>query len=69
MSYLIGQYLWYVYTVFGFQLLLTSSVLNSREIKTIPNFNSKKNMTSSIKTSYSKFYNQVFQNDWYVVLY
>ena len=64
MSYLIGQYLWYVYTVFGFQLLLTSSVLNSREIKTIPNFNSKKNMTSSIKTSYSdKFYKQVFPND------
>ena len=27
---------------FGFQLLLTHSVLNSRKIKTIPNFNLKK---------------------------
>ena len=41
MSYLI-QYLSYVHTVFGFQLLLTHSVLNSRKIKTIPNFNLKK---------------------------
>ena len=69
MSYLI-QYLWYVHTVFGFQLLLTRSILNSREIKTIPKFHFKKNLTSSIKTSYrDKFYKQVFQNDWYVVLY
>ena len=45
MSYLI-QYLSYVQTVFGFQLLLTRSILNSRKIKTIPNFNFKKNMTS-----------------------
>ena len=64
MSYLI-QYLSYVHTVFGFQLLLTRSILNSRKIKTIPNFNFKKNMTS-----YSdKFYKQVFQNDWHVALY
>ena len=57
-SYLI-QYLSYVHNVFGFQLLLTCSILNSRRIKTIPNFNFKKNMTS-----YSdKFYKQVFQND------
>ena len=41
MSYLI-QYLSYVHTVFGFQLLLTHSILNSRKIKTIPNFNLKK---------------------------
>ena len=63
MSYLI-QYLSYVHTVFGFQLLLTRSILNSTKIKTIPNFNFKKYMTPSIMTSYSdKFYKQVFQND------
>ena len=62
-SYLI-QYLSYVHTVFGFQLLLTRSISNSRKIKTIPNFNFKKNMTSSIMTSYrDKFYKQVFRND------
>ena len=69
MSYLI-QYLSYVHTVFGFQLLLTRSILNSRNIKIIPNFNFKKYMTSLIMTSYSdKFYKQVFQNDWHVFLY
>ena len=47
MSHLI-QYLSYVHTVFGFQLLLTRSILNSRKIKTIPNFNFAKYMTSSI---------------------
>ena len=41
MSYLI-QFLSYVHTVFAFQLLLTRSILNSRKIKTIPNFNFKK---------------------------
>ena len=69
MSYLI-QYLSYVHTAFGFQLLLTRSVLNSWEIKTIPNFKFHKNLTSKILTSYSNtFYKQVFQNDWHVVLY
>ena len=66
MSYLI-QYLSYVHTVFGFQLLLTHSVLNSTKIKTTPNLNFKTNMTSSIMTSYSdKFYKKVFLNDWHV---
>ena len=37
-SYLI-QYLSYVHNVFGFQLLLTCSVLNSRRFETILNFN------------------------------
>ena len=36
------QYLSYVHTVFGFQLLLTRSILNSGKIITIPNFNVKK---------------------------
>ena len=55
----------YVHNVFGFQLLLTCSILNSRRIKTIPNFSFKKNMTS-----YSdKFCKQVFENDWHVALY
>ena len=44
-SYLI-QYLSYVHNVFGFQLLLTCSILNSRRIKTIQISNFKKNMTS-----------------------
>ena len=66
MSYLI-QYLSYVHTVFGFQLLMTHSVLNSTKIKTTPNLNFKTNMTSSIMTSYSDtFYKKVFLNDFHV---
>ena len=69
MSYL-KKYLSYEHTVLGFQLLLTRSILNSRKIIAISNFNFKKNMTSSIMTSFrDKFYKQVFQNDWHVVLY
>ena len=41
MSYL-KKYLSYEHTVFGFQLLLTRSILNSRKIITISNFNFKK---------------------------